>query len=215
MKLFSTGKNSGATVRNAVLLNLLAAPGLGSLVARRWLEGLGQLLLSLVGFVLMVIWFVREMTLYYSQMFSEAPVRPIGFAMLWIGTVFFLLAWTWSLVTCISLARESSQAKADSLKAFGTGLVKLDDTKVQVALAALPAWRRAGETISRTFQFADFVTAMKFVNAVADLAERVQHHPDIDIRWNHVTLALSTHDAGGLTDKDFSLAQRCDALAQC
>jgi 4a-hydroxytetrahydrobiopterin dehydratase len=55
---------------------------------------------------------------------------------------------------------------------------------------------------------------MKFVNAVATLAEEAQHHPDIDVRWNRVTLALSTHDAGGLTEKDFTLARQCDALAR-
>ena len=54
---------------------------------------------------------------------------------------------------------------------------------------------------------------MKFVNAVAAAAESAQHHPDIDIRWNKVTLALSTHDAGGLTEKDFALARHCDTLA--
>jgi 4a-hydroxytetrahydrobiopterin dehydratase len=55
---------------------------------------------------------------------------------------------------------------------------------------------------------------MKFVDAVALVAEQVQHHPDIDIRWNKVTLALTTHDAGGLTEKDFALARKCDALSQ-
>ena len=56
------------------------------------------------------------------------------------------------------------------------------------------------------------MAAMKFVNAVADIAEKSQHHPDIDIRWNKVTLALSTHDAGGLTKKDFDLATQFDRL---
>ena len=54
---------------------------------------------------------------------------------------------------------------------------------------------------------------MKFVNAVAVLAEQAQHHPDLDVRWNKVTLALTTHDAGGLTEKDFALARQCDALS--
>jgi 4a-hydroxytetrahydrobiopterin dehydratase len=52
---------------------------------------------------------------------------------------------------------------------------------------------------------------MNFVNAIADLAEQAQHHPDIDVRWNKVTLAFTTHDAGGLTEKDFALARQCDA----
>jgi len=55
---------------------------------------------------------------------------------------------------------------------------------------------------------------MKFVNSVAALAEQTQHHPDLDVRWNKVTLAFTTHDAGGLTNKDFALARECDELAQ-
>ncbi|HEV2693380.1 MAG TPA: 4a-hydroxytetrahydrobiopterin dehydratase [Verrucomicrobiae bacterium] len=84
---------------------------------------------------------------------------------------------------------------------------------IRSALVTLPEWRRNGAIIARTFEFADFVAAMKFVNAVAAAAEAAQHHPDVDIRWNKVTLALTTHDAGGLTEKDFALALQCDALA--
>ncbi|MBW8863463.1 MAG: 4a-hydroxytetrahydrobiopterin dehydratase [Verrucomicrobia bacterium] len=91
--------------------------------------------------------------------------------------------------------------------------MRLDDAKIQNALAGLPQWQRNGDIIARTFQFRDFVVAMKFVNAVAAAAELAQHHPDVDIRWNKVTLALSTHDAGGLTEKDFALARHCDGLA--
>ena len=67
--------------------------------------------------------------------------------------------------------------------------------------------------IRRTYRFKDFPAAMRFVNAVARRAEKAWHHPDIDIRWNQVTLVLTTHDAGGLTDKDFDLAAKCDRLA--
>lgn len=90
---------------------------------------------------------------------------------------------------------------------------KLTPAEIKSALQTLPAWRKTGSTIARTFEFADFVSAIKFVNAVARAAEKANHHPDIDIRWNKVTLALSTHDAGGLTAKDFTLAARFDALA--
>jgi 4a-hydroxytetrahydrobiopterin dehydratase len=76
-----------------------------------------------------------------------------------------------------------------------------------------PRWRRKAQVIHRTYQFKDFPAAMKFVNAVARAAEKAWHHPDIDIRWNKVTLALTTHDAGGLTEKDFSLAAKFDRLA--
>lgn len=88
----------------------------------------------------------------------------------------------------------------------------LTPTQIKAALATIPQWSRRGKTISRTYEFKDFVVAMKFVNAVAKLAEKAWHHPDIDIRWNRVTLVLSTHDAGGLTTKDFDLAQRFDCL---
>lgn len=60
--------------------------------------------------------------------------------------------------------------------------------------------------------FADFLEAMRFVNRVAKLAERAQHHPDIDIRWNQVRLVLTTHDAGGLTERDFALAEKIAKL---
>jgi 4a-hydroxytetrahydrobiopterin dehydratase len=87
---------------------------------------------------------------------------------------------------------------------------KLDTSEIQSALAALPDWKLNGAEISRTFQFKDFSGAMKFVNAVAEIAEAAQHHPDIDIRWNKVRLALTTHDAGGLTKMDFALAKKLD-----
>ena len=90
---------------------------------------------------------------------------------------------------------------------------KLTPSQIKAALAALPQWRRKASVISRTFEFKDFVVAMKFVNAVARAAEKAWHHPDIDIRWNKVTLALTTHDAGGLTEKDFDLAAKFDGLA--
>jgi 4a-hydroxytetrahydrobiopterin dehydratase len=73
-----------------------------------------------------------------------------------------------------------------------------------------PQWTLSGEEISRTFVFADFNEAMGFVNRVALAAEVADHHPDIDIRWNKVTLVLSTHDEGALTDKDTDLAVAFD-----
>lgn len=88
----------------------------------------------------------------------------------------------------------------------------LNDADVKLALRQAAAWRKRGRVIRRTFEFADFKAAMQFVNRVAKLAERAGHHPDIDIRWNQVTLTLSTHSEGGLTAKDFSLAGRIDAL---
>ena len=89
---------------------------------------------------------------------------------------------------------------------------KLTTTEIESALATIPDWRRDGTVITHTFEFKDFVAAMKFVNHVAQLAERAQHHPDIDIRWNKVTLALTTHSDGGLTENDFKLAREIDRL---
>ena len=76
----------------------------------------------------------------------------------------------------------------------------------------MPDWKKRGATITRTFEFKDFPAAIKFVNAAAKLAEKAGHHPDIDIRWNKVTLTLTTHDAGGLTERDFSLAKKFDQI---
>jgi 4a-hydroxytetrahydrobiopterin dehydratase len=86
----------------------------------------------------------------------------------------------------------------------------LTAAQIKTALAAVPDWKKKKNTISRTFQFKDFPAAIRFVNAVARLAEKAWHHPDIDIRWNKVSLTLTTHDAGGLTRKDFRLARQFD-----
>jgi 4a-hydroxytetrahydrobiopterin dehydratase len=90
---------------------------------------------------------------------------------------------------------------------------KLSAAEIQTALASMPEWKQSGGLILRTYQFKDFPAAIKFVNAAAELAEQAWHHPDIDIRWNKVTLTLTTHDAGGLTEKDFDLARKFDALS--
>ncbi len=90
---------------------------------------------------------------------------------------------------------------------------KLTATAITAALRRVPRWKKQGRLITRTYEFKDFVVAMKFVNGAARLAEKAGHHPDIDIRWNKVTLALTTHDQGGLTEKDFDLSTRFDALA--
>lgn len=75
-----------------------------------------------------------------------------------------------------------------------------------------PTWEINGETLERTFAFKDFIEASGFVTQVAILAEKAFHHPDIDIRWNKVRIVLTTHDAGGLTEKDTSLANSIEAL---
>ena len=89
---------------------------------------------------------------------------------------------------------------------------KLTAPQIKSALKRTPGWNKNGKVISRTFAFKDFPAAIRFVNAVARLAEAAWHHPDIDIRWNKVTLVLTTHDAGGLTRKDFALAKKFSRL---
>lgn len=90
----------------------------------------------------------------------------------------------------------------------------LTEGQIQTSLDKVSDWSVNNDAIQRTFLFDDFIHAMKFVNAVADAAEKAQHHPDILIRYNKVTLTLSTHDAGGITEKDFDLANKADTLAR-
>jgi 4a-hydroxytetrahydrobiopterin dehydratase len=88
----------------------------------------------------------------------------------------------------------------------------LTKKEIRLALSDLREWALQGKEIKRKFEFVDFARAMGFVNAVAITAERANHHPDIDIRWNKITLSLSTHSAGGITGKDISLAKKIDSL---
>ncbi|MGQ9491164.1 MAG: 4a-hydroxytetrahydrobiopterin dehydratase [Anaerolineae bacterium] len=89
----------------------------------------------------------------------------------------------------------------------------LSSEAIEAALAATPGWTRANNAITRTFTLPSFTAALTFAAAVGHLAERANHHPDILIQYRQVTLTLSTHDAGGLTDKDFKLAGEINALA--
>jgi len=91
-------------------------------------------------------------------------------------------------------------------------MVKLSNGELKAALAEVPEWSEVSGTIQRTYQFADFVSAMAFVTGAAFAAERSQHHPDIMIRYNKVTMTLSTHDAGAITVKDFNLAKTLDGI---
>ena len=89
---------------------------------------------------------------------------------------------------------------------------RLTAQEIATRLGALPEWRIEEGVLTRTFQFEDFVAALAFVNQVGEWAEEAGHHPDIDIRYNKVRLGLVTHDAGGLTAKDFDLAVAADRL---
>lgn len=89
---------------------------------------------------------------------------------------------------------------------------RLSDDQIGQDLATRPEWSQSGDTIQRTFAFKNFLEAMAFVNKVAAAAEAANHHPDILIRYNKVTMTLSTHDSGGITRKDFDLAAKMDAM---
>ncbi len=90
-------------------------------------------------------------------------------------------------------------------------MAKLTEATLQDALKSLPGWRLDAGKLVREWKFPDFVQAMAFVNAVAAAAEAAGHHPDIDIRYNHVLLGLVSHDAGGITERDVRMAQHLNA----
>jgi 4a-hydroxytetrahydrobiopterin dehydratase len=96
------------------------------------------------------------------------------------------------------------------------GLPRLDGPAIEDGLRQLPGWRpvEGGTRLQRTFRFADFRTAMSFVDAMAALAEAEGHHPDFSVHWDTVEVTLWTHDAGGLTENDLVLAARVSALPQ-
>ena len=89
----------------------------------------------------------------------------------------------------------------------------LTEPQITAELATVPAWTRDGDSITTLTQRADFKDALLYLGAVAYLAEKASHHPDIAIEWNKVTLTLSTHSAGGLTASDFALARQISALS--
>jgi 4a-hydroxytetrahydrobiopterin dehydratase len=92
-------------------------------------------------------------------------------------------------------------------------MARLSERELNAALAGLSGWSGAGGEIAKTYAFADFAGAMAFVTRVADLAEAAGHHPDIDIRYNRVRIGLTTHDEGGVTDKDVRLAGEIESVA--
>jgi 4a-hydroxytetrahydrobiopterin dehydratase len=88
---------------------------------------------------------------------------------------------------------------------------KLSDISIQRELGTLPGWSRKGDVITKTFQFRDFLTGIAFVSAVAKAADTADHHPDIDIRYTKVICTLSTHSAGGITQKDLDMARKIES----
>jgi len=87
----------------------------------------------------------------------------------------------------------------------------LSDSEIEQALVRLPGWAREGDEIVKWYELPSFPAAIDFVGRIADLAEAADHHPDLDIRYRRLRVALSTHDAGGLTQKDVDLATQIEA----
>jgi 4a-hydroxytetrahydrobiopterin dehydratase len=88
----------------------------------------------------------------------------------------------------------------------------LHSKEIKLHLQAVPNWSKRVQTILRTFKFEGFLKAIDFVNQIAKKAQKMNHHPDIDVRFDQVTLALTTRDEGGITEKDFLLAKQCDEV---
>ncbi len=88
------------------------------------------------------------------------------------------------------------------------------EAEIESALSELPGWKREGKAIAKTYDRKAFKAAMAFAGAVGELAERADHHPDIFIQYNKVTLTLWSHDKGGITDRDLRLARQIEAAAR-
>jgi hypothetical protein len=118
MRTSSAGKvPSLKAARNSFLINQLATPGLGSLMAGRYLAGIGQLALALLGFGLLIAWFISLMTQMYRQLTTDAPARSVA----WLGeagAAIFVLAWIWSLVTSLALLREARASEPPPLQSY-------------------------------------------------------------------------------------------------
>ena len=104
--------------------------------------------------------------------------------------------------------RNEQKLDRDIYSWLAFALQKLDEAQLNEALRQAPGWTITGGKLEREWTFPDFVTAMQFVNRVAALAEATGHHPDIDIRYSRVRLALISHDAGGITERDADMAKR-------
>ena len=89
---------------------------------------------------------------------------------------------------------------------------KLSDLEVQRALGGLPGWARRGSALTKTFSFDRFADGIRFVDRLARVADDMNHHPDIDVRYTKITIMLSTHDAGGITEADLRLAEKIETV---
>jgi len=89
----------------------------------------------------------------------------------------------------------------------------LGEEEIEARLGELDGWRREGDAIVKEFKLDDFVGSVDFINRLAPVAEELNHHPDLQVSWNKVTVSITTHSEGGLTQNDFGLAKRIDPLA--
>lgn len=122
--------------------------------------------------------------------------------MIWRSTVFSLLA----IATTLSLSSSALAVEAPQLN-------RLSQTDVVEQLQQLPGWTTDGQRIDCTYEFENFVEAIAFVDRLVAPAEAAGHHPDIAVAYNRVTVSLTTHDAGGLTEQDFALARQIAQLS--
>jgi len=93
-------------------------------------------------------------------------------------------------------------------------VAKLSDSEIEQALAHLPGWTREGDQLVKWYELESFLATIAFVERIAELAEGVDHHPDLDIRYRRLRVMLSTHDAGGLTQRDVDLARAIEGLLE-
>jgi 4a-hydroxytetrahydrobiopterin dehydratase len=89
----------------------------------------------------------------------------------------------------------------------------LEEAEIESRLGGLDGWERDGEVIAKSFELKDFVGSVAFINKVVEPAEEMNHHPDLSVSWNKVQVSITNHAEGGLTENDFELAKRIDALA--
>ena len=115
MKRFSPNRKpvSYAASRNAAFINQLVTPGLGSLMSKRWVAGIGQLILATVGCGMLVVWFFKVMLQYYGQITGDVKPHAVGWIGEW-GGIFFIASWLWALATSISLMREAKMEEPKS-----------------------------------------------------------------------------------------------------
>src|SRR5918912_3751564 len=114
------------------------------------------------------------------------------------------------------MPRANSVSVADGTRLairMGDTMAALNDEEIERRLADAEGWERDGDSLRKEFQLDDFKGSVDFVNRITEPAEEMNHHPDLTISWNKVTVSLSTHSEGGITANDFELAARIDPLA--